>query len=275
MPDLRTATKIETVRPLTQPRAISHVIFDFDGTVSWLRHGWPGLMTGIFLKHHPETTSPADLREELLNEILSLNGKPTIHQMECFAARLRNVGAPARDPEALLEEYQSALNLKILERMNRVQEGSSVLDDYLVFGARSLIENLHRRGLKLFILSGTIEHRVREEAQFLQVSSYFGSHIYGGHAELGKFSKRQVISRILTEENISGENLLSIGDGPVEMENTKEVGGIAVGVASDEFNNGSGICDPHKRNQLIRAGADFIIADYRSPEDWLDLIIKK
>jgi phosphoglycolate phosphatase len=49
----------------------------------------------------------------------------------------------------------------------------------------------------------------------------------------------------------------------VEVENTKEAGGLAVAVASDEANNGSGRMDPWKRQRLLGVGADVVIADYR------------
>jgi hypothetical protein len=49
----------------------------------------------------------------------------------------------------------------------------------------------------------------------------------------------------------------------VEIENTKEAGGLAVAVASDEANNGSGRMDPWKRQRLLGVGADVAIADYR------------
>ena len=32
---------------------ISHVVFDFDGTLSWLRHGWPEIMLRLFREHLP------------------------------------------------------------------------------------------------------------------------------------------------------------------------------------------------------------------------------
>ena len=72
-----------------------------------------------------------------------------------------------------------------------------------------------------------------------------------------------VIDRILRENKIPGERLLSFGDGYVEIENTKEVGGLAVAVASDEANNGSGNIDEWKRKRLMGVGADVLIPDYR------------
>jgi len=57
--------------------------------------------------------------------------------------------------------------------------------------------------------------------------------------------------------------LLSFGDGYVEIENTKEAGGLAVAVASDEARNGSGRMDQWKRQRLLGVGADVLIPDFR------------
>ena len=61
-----------------------------------------------------------------------------------------------------------------------------------------------------------------------------------------------IIDRILSENAIDGQHLISFGDGYVEIENTKQVGGLAVAVASDEANNGSGRVDEWKRHSPAR-----------------------
>ena len=66
------------------------------------------------------------------------------------------------------------------------------------------------------------------------LTPYFGQRIYGAQDDYKTFSKKMVIERILRENEIRGESLLSFGDGYVEIENTKEAGGLAVAVASDE-----------------------------------------
>lgn len=99
------------------------------------------------------------------------------------------------------------------------------------------------------------------EAALLGLAEFFGHHIYGSSRGMA-FSKKDVIERIMREERIEGHHLLSFGDGPVEIEFTKAVGGLAIGVASDEDVNGSHHVDPFKREQLLRAGADAIIPDY-------------
>ncbi len=75
-----------------------------------------------------------------------------------------------------------------------------------------------------------------------------------------------VNERILRENSIQGQQLLAFGDGYVEIQNTKEVGGLAVAVASDEANNGSGRMDEWKRNRLLGVGADLVIPDFRDAE---------
>jgi phosphoglycolate phosphatase len=69
-----------------------------------------------------------------------------------------------------------------------------------------------------------------------------------------------VIDRILNENNLSGSQLVTLGDGYVEIEDTKAVGGIAVGLATDEAER-QGV-DEWKRRRLIAAGADLIVPDF-------------
>ena len=84
-----------------------------------------------------------------------------------------------------------------------------------------------------------------------------------------------VIERLIKENGIEGKNLLAFGDGYVEIQNTKEVGGLAVAVASDEACNGSGKLDEWKRNRLTGVGADVVIPDYRDAEPLLRKILGK
>ncbi|HEY9593499.1 MAG TPA: hypothetical protein VHE79_03420, partial [Spirochaetia bacterium] len=54
--------------------------------------------------------------------------------------------------------------------------------------------------------------------------------------------------------------VVTFGDGPVEMRETKRRGGIAVGVASDELRRFG--WNMRKRARLIRAGADLVVPDF-------------
>ena len=44
-----------------------------------------------------------------------------------------------------------------------------------------------------------------------------------------------VLERIVRENNLAGHQFATFGDGPVEMRETQKVGGLCVGVASDEL----------------------------------------
>ncbi len=254
------------LRPSFTPRPqITHVVFDFDGTLSWVRHGWPELMFAVFRSHLPSV--PGESEEEtqaLLDAIVfGLNGRPSIVQMQRFAEVARARGGPELDPMALREEFQDRLDLDIAERLAAVRSGEALPDAFVVHAARPLLEQLRRDGLTLVILSSTVEHRVKEEAEALGIAEFFGRHIYGSPVNPAGFLKKDVFERLLREDGVSGENLLSFGDGPVEIVATKELGGLALAVCSDEHINGSGMMDSFKRRQLFESGADAAIPDYR------------
>src|SRR5262249_48854597 len=128
----------------------------------------------------------------------------------------------------------------------------------------AFLENLRRRGLSLYLASGTDLKYVRREAELLGLAPYFGKHVYGALDDYRNFSKQLIIERILRDHGLRGEQLLAFGDGFVEIEEVKRVGGVAVAVASDEVRR-EGV-NAWKRDRLIRAGADVIIADYREHE---------
>jgi phosphoglycolate phosphatase-like HAD superfamily hydrolase len=88
--------------------------------------------------------------------------------------------------------------------------------------------------------------------------------IYGAKDDYKSFSKKMLIDRIISEHRLAGPEFVAFGDGFVEIEDTKRVGGIAVGVATDEARR-TGI-DEWKRNRLIEAGADLIVPDFREHE---------
>ena len=83
----------------------------------------------------------------------------------------------------------------------------------------------------------------------------------------------EIIEAILRDYGCPGGALLSFGDGHIETANTKSVGGLAVAVASDEAQPGSGLVDAGKRERLLAAGADVVIADYRDADALLETLL--
>ncbi len=254
---------------------ISHVLFDFDGTLSLIRQGWPDVMVPMFVEALPRLSGEDDaaLARLALDDIMRLNGKQTIYQMIRLTERIRERGAVPREPLWYKREYLRRLDAVIGERIERLRAQRIAPDQLLVAGARALLERLVARGLRLYLASGTDEPDVRREAELLDVARYFSGRIFGAHDDYQRFSKRMVIERILRENAICGRQLLAFGDGYVEIENTKAVGGLAVAVASDEAHNGSGRMDAWKRERLRGVGADVVIPDYQDAQPLLDRIL--
>jgi FMN phosphatase YigB (HAD superfamily) len=262
--------------PAPRPE-ISHVVFDFDGTLSFLRHGWPEMMCDVFMEHM--TLKPgetiAQVRDYLIDETIALNGKPSIFQCRRFVEILESRGGPRLDAEPLRAEFQRRLDEAIVRRMSSTRSGAKPAGDYLIHGALPFLEYVKSAGLTPVILSSTIQERVREEAELLGIHHFFAHHIYGGVGDPALFSKRAIFERVLAEEGITGRQLLSFGDGPVELRDTKALGGVAIAVCSDENHNGSGLLDPHKMKHLLAVGADAAIADYRDAAAVLDHLLSR
>ena len=250
---------------------ITHVVFDFDGTLSLIREGWPEIMLGMFVEMLPKRADDdaRQISQMLFDDMMKLNGKQTIYQMMQFAERIKERGEKPQEPLWYKHEYLRRLEMKIQDRIASLRAGKIPPSRYLLHGSIQLLELLVERKTNLYLASGTDEVFVKREAELLGVTRYFGDRIYGAQDDYKSFSKKMVIERILRENNIRGESLLAFGDGYVEIQNTKEVGGLAVAVASDEANNGSGKIDEWKRNRLLAVDADIVIPDYRDAQPLL------
>lgn len=266
---------IELPAALSARSNLTHVLFDFDGTLSLIRQGWPEVMVPMFMEMLPKRSgeTEAEVRQMVFDDIMRLNGKQTIYQMMQLADRVRERGGEPQEPLWYKHEYLRRLESRINHRTKGLREGTIQSEELLVHGARPLLEHLRNRGLTLYLASGTDEYAVKEEARLLDLTRYFGQHIYGAQDDYKQFSKKMIIDRILRENAIQGVQLLSFGDGYVEIENTKEVGGLAVAVASDEANNGSGLVDEWKRQRLLGVGADAVVPDYRDVISLVDHLL--
>ena len=254
---------------------ISHVLFDFDGTLSLIRQGWPEVMVPMFVEFLSTRSgeSEEELRQLALDDIMRLNGKQTIYQMIQLAERITERGGSPREPLWYKQEYLRRLDEHIGGRTRALASNDAPAEEFLVHGSRQALESLTARGLTLYLASGTDEKYVLAEAELLGIARYFEGRIYGALDAYQNFSKKMVIERIFQEHQITGAQLLSFGDGYVEIENTKQAGGLAVAVASEEAHNGSGRVDNWKRERLLGVGADVVIPDFRDIEPLLDTIL--
>ncbi len=260
-------TRIEVVReaPETAPQ---HVLFDFDGTLSLIREGWPEVMVPMMVEVLAATgtdETAEQLRDIAFEFVMQLNGKQTIYQMIRLAREVTLRGGTPEDPQAYKDEYHRRLMERIQGRREDLRTGRVPPQDMLVPGSLDMLAALRDRGVNLYVASGTDENYVIEEAKLLGLDAWFGEHIYGALADYKTFSKAKVIERILEVNQVDGERLLGFGDGYVEIQNVKAAGGTAVAVASDEANR-SGKPDAWKRDRLIGVGADIVIPDFQDAE---------
>jgi phosphoglycolate phosphatase len=255
---------IEVIDPGATAANAKVVIFDFDGTLSLIRSGWMEVMVPLCveqLKALHTDELPEQLRSVVEDFVWRLTGKETIYQMMALAQAIRERGGLPLEPLEYKKMYLERLWLNISHRVEGLRSGSLQPDQFLVPGARALLEGLNDRGLLLYLASGTDDANVKEEAGLLGIAPFFKGGIYGAQDDLNSFSKALLVQRILSQTGaMRPDELLVFGDGYVEIEEVVKVGGVAVGVASSEPECST--VDSWKRERLIRAGADFILPNY-------------
>src|SRR5438552_11693614 len=142
---------VEFAPGFTPRTDISHVLFDFDGTLSLIREGWPEVMVPMFAEMLPRRAGETDeqIRQLMHDDIMGLNGKQTIYQMIQLAERIKERGGQPKEPLWYKAEYLRRLNERISSRIEAIRTGRLERDSFLVFGARRLLHGLQQRGLHL------------------------------------------------------------------------------------------------------------------------------
>ena len=254
---------LEIIHPGHPRGGFRFCLFDFDGTLSLIREGWQGVMIPMMVEMLLETRSgetAAELDAVVREYVTRLTGKQTIYQMIQLRHEVEKRNGNPLDPLAYKQKYLDLLWTRIEHRVAGLIDGSIAAREMLVPGSVELLTALRDREIVLFLASGTDYQYVHNEAKALKLDDFFGGGVYGAVDNYRSFSKKMVIERILEENGLSGPELLTFGDGYVEIENTKEVNGVAVGVATDEV--GRQRADEWKRARLIQAGADVIIPHF-------------
>ncbi len=248
---------------------------DWDGTTSLSRGGWAEIMATLYAEHLPVLAEENDrARHEFARaELMTLNGKPSIHQMAHLAALVERRGGTASAAEIYHDEFQRRLGAAVRARLELVRGEAPGTDSLLVRGVRAFFEMLRARGITITLATGSVFEEVRHETELLDVARYFDAMHGPRSLEDREFSKRAIIAQVLREHKTEGALLLAFGDGPVEIAETKAVGGIAIAVASDEENHGTGRVDPAKRETLLAAGADGVIADFHHAREIIAALI--
>ena len=254
-------------------RKFDFVLFDFDGTVSTLRHGWESVMEPLMLEMISGGKPYGDgLVREVRDYINESTGIQTIHQMKWLAERVHSGGcnpdAPT-DPWWYKGEYNRRLMENVSDRLKRLASGQTPRETFLIGGSEEFLRTLAERGIKLYVASGTDHPDVVKEASALGVDKYF-TYIAGAPVAAESCSKEKVIADLIENEKLCGDDFAVIGDGKVEIMLGKQAGARTVGLATDESAR-VGV-DNVKRERLIKAGADIIDGDFTDLEGLLEFL---
>lgn len=265
--NLLPGTQIEVVRPAALGR-IRFALFDFDGTISLLREGWQDIMAPVCVEMIAGDGPPTpDIVEAVHRMIDETTGIQTIFQMERLVEMIRGHGrVPAdriRDAAHYKQVYLDRLMVPVRARLARLESGDLSRDAACVRGVHRFLELVRARVDRMYVFSGTDQDDVRNECARVGAAPYFDE-IWGALPSVEEYSKEKVIRDLIAAHDLHGTEVLAVGDGPVELRNVKDAGGIALGVASDE-RAGHG-WDMDKRERLLRAGADLLVPDFAEAE---------
>lgn len=252
--------------------SVRHVLFDFDGTLSVLRQGWEPVMEAVMIEAICAGKTPSqELIAEVREYIDISTGKLTILQMQWLANKVVSFGLEKNplSAAAYKKKYLQALMVSVSVRLESLENGTARAEDYLIQGSLEFIRGLAEKGVTLYIASGSDHADVVREACALGLAYYFRNGIYGALDASESNGKERVIQRILDDHHLAGNELLVVGDGPVEIIEGRQRGAISLGVASDEAVHSG--WNEHKVKRLTRANADFLVADF----DHASELIKK
>ncbi|MBP5236736.1 MAG: SIS domain-containing protein [Clostridia bacterium] len=253
---------MEIIEPC-RGRKFTAALFDFDGTVSLIRSGWQGVMIPYFIEVL-EATPRHESHDEIVTCVTDfvdfLTGKQTIFQCMRLDEEVVARGGEHRDPVEYKHEYLRRLEIHIKDRKKALESGADP-SLYRVPGCYELVCSLKEKGIKCYLASGTDEKDVLYEAGLLGLDKgVFDGGIHGAQDYMLECSKELVIRDMMEKEGIDPRDLVSFGDGYVEIELVANLGGYAVGAATDEDRR-YGI-NEWKRNRLKKAGAAMIIPDF-------------
>src|SRR5437899_7084071 len=100
--------EIEVVRPNLPRGRFRSVLFDFDGTLSLIREGWPQVMIPMMVEELRATgtaETEAALAAAVEDFVMRLNGRQTIYQMMQLAEEVRRRGGQPREPLEYKHRY--------------------------------------------------------------------------------------------------------------------------------------------------------------------------
>src|SRR3954464_405881 len=134
--------EIEVLRADLPRGRFRSVLFDFDGTLSLIREGWPLVMIPMMVEVLRGTgTRECDeqLTAAVEEFVMRLNGRQTIYQMMQLADEVRNRGGSPLEPLAYKNRYHDLLMERIQHRLAALQAGTVTAEEWTVPGSHALL----------------------------------------------------------------------------------------------------------------------------------------
>ena len=253
-------------------RRFKAALFDFDGTISLVRADWHRFMVPYFtdvLQAVSDNTPREETEAFCLDFIDRLAGKQTIFQCMVLDEEIVKRGGAHVNPEVYKQGFLDRMGVAVRQRRAGLQDGTIPQEDYRMPGSIELVQALESHGIRCYVASGTDERDVLTEAHLIGVDKLFSGGIRGARPDITGGVKEQLLQQLI-DSGIRPEELLTVGDGFVEMDVTHRLGGYAIGVVQSDDRIPR--VDERKRQLLLSAGADMIVPDYENTRQLLALL---
>ena len=125
-------TDIEILRPGFPRGRFRSALFDFDGTLSLIREGWPQVMIPMMvdvLREAGAAEPDAELAGAVEEFVMRLNGRQTIYQMMQLAEEVRRRGGHPENPLSYKHRYHRLLMERIRGRLEALRNGTATAEE--------------------------------------------------------------------------------------------------------------------------------------------------
>ena len=260
-------------------------LFDFDGTLSNERVGWPDLMIACNTAFLVALSSPhlnhKKAEKMVIEDIEKTIGIPTYLQMKRLRSMIEKNGykGPKLDPQMFKDVYNNSLTAMVKNRHMQLANGKLSMNDLCFKGVYDLLKGLTELlPGGVYLATGSDVDAIIESVQELKFSEFFPPERIVGAGSLGPEddTKEAIINNLLNEFGIKGNQLVTFGDGFPEILYTHRVGGIGVGILSPDHSHyeySGHFTLEQKEERLINAGAHILVRNpYENPELLIEVL---
>ncbi len=205
------------------------IAIDWDGTLSTLRQGAPGVLRTFMLQAFRDAgLDPAAYQEEIRIFVHSSAGSTAHTQAQKISHLLESLGGrPFSNTTVAGDALSCGYDQRCLARLKWQPRR------WLLPGAVGLLTECRRRGIAVHLVTGSPQASVENELRHLRLISYFTG-VHGASPVDGPDFKRLRFEAIATKHGIPSSELGVVGDGPAEMRAGKVLSSPRIGIAIEE-----------------------------------------